>query len=189
MLFCTSLSWRVLRFFIEVGLVFKYTPDAIAQITRAELVWREVPSRQAPAPRRHQQHLLPIDRVDKLVGEFSPNINRYLMRSIDLDLRQGRECLHIREAWPFHRLNIRSGIPVITWKSSALLDSSQQARDQKTFSSCRIQRGTTIRRFGCTCSTPAQKGAVLCIYLMRASSSRFVIGSQFCPIFSGGIAN
>lgn len=89
--FCVSLSWRVLRFYIEEGSVSDYPPQVIEQIKTAELVWREVLLGKRPHPGKHQQHLLPMDRIESASGRLAPNINRYLTRAIDMDLCRGNK--------------------------------------------------------------------------------------------------
>lgn len=87
--FCTSLSWRVLRFYMEERSISDYPPETIEQINQAETVWREVLLGKRPHPGVHQQHVLPVDVAASLRGNFSPNINRYLARAIDMDLCHG----------------------------------------------------------------------------------------------------
>lgn len=91
--FCTSLSWRVLRFYIEEGTISDYPPEVIEQIKTAEVVWREVLLGKRPHPGKHQQHVLPVDRAASVRGEFAPNLNRYLTRAIDMDLCQGNKTV------------------------------------------------------------------------------------------------
>jgi hypothetical protein len=87
------LSWRVLRFYIEEGAISDYPPEVIEKIKRAEVAWREVLLGKRPHPGEHQQHILPVDRVASVRGGFAPNLNRYLMRAIDMDLCQGHKTV------------------------------------------------------------------------------------------------
>lgn len=44
-------------------------------------------------PGEFQQHMLPLDQISELSGEFAPNINRYLMRAIQLDICRGSQSI------------------------------------------------------------------------------------------------
>ncbi|WP_176216959.1 hypothetical protein [Andreprevotia lacus] len=91
--FCTSISWRVLCFFLTEGHVASYPSAAIEQMKKAEIIWREhlLGERLHPGP--HQQHLLPMDQVASVQGKIAPNINRYLMRAIDIDLCHSHQSI------------------------------------------------------------------------------------------------
>jgi len=92
--FCVSVSWRVLRFHKEETALKNYEPEAIARIAKAEEAWKTFLLGQRPHPGSFQQHLLPLDAIDVISGgsrDISPNINRYLMRAIDMDLCRGEK--------------------------------------------------------------------------------------------------
>lgn len=91
--FCTSVSWRVLRFYRDEGHLKAWEPEALARVDIAESVWRELLFRKRPHPGRHQQHLLPMDRIADTTDDLAPNINRYLMRAIDLDICRGTQSI------------------------------------------------------------------------------------------------
>lgn len=91
--FCTSVSWRVLRFYRDEGHLKSWEPEALARINEAELVWRELLFGSRPHPAEHQQHLLPLDRIAESTGELAPNINRYLMRAVHLDIVRGTQSI------------------------------------------------------------------------------------------------
>ena len=87
--FCTSLSWRVLRFYRdEIGLK-DWDQEALAHVDRAEKIWRELLLEERSHPGSYQQHLLPLDRIESATGQMAPNINRYLMRAVDMDICRG----------------------------------------------------------------------------------------------------
>lgn len=87
--FCTSVSWRVLRFYTDEKHLENWEPEAAAHVSAAEAVWREFLLGERPNPGPFQQHLLPLDQVENTTGELAPNINRYLMRAIHMDLCRG----------------------------------------------------------------------------------------------------
>lgn len=86
MLFCTSVSWRVLRFFREEAPHTDYSEDLLNRIENADHAWRRVLLGHCPHPGSYQQHILPLDAITQATGDFPPNFNRYIMRAIDMDL-------------------------------------------------------------------------------------------------------
>jgi hypothetical protein len=91
--FCTSVSWRVLRFSIDEGNLKDWEPDIIVRMSEAEVVWREYLLGQRPHPGNFRQHLLPLDQISSASRDLAPNINRYLMRAIHIDLCRGTESI------------------------------------------------------------------------------------------------
>lgn len=95
MRFSTSLSWRVLRFYRdEIGLN-DWSAESLALVDKAELVWREFLLEKREHPGICQQHMLPLDRIENATADLAPNINRYLMRAIDMDICRGGESIFI----------------------------------------------------------------------------------------------
>jgi hypothetical protein len=92
--FCTSLSWRVLRFYFERNEWDGWSADSIARMNEAETVWREVLLKSRPHPGLLQQHILPLDQIESTTGSFAPNINRYLMRAIQMDLCRSNKAIY-----------------------------------------------------------------------------------------------
>jgi hypothetical protein len=88
--FCVSVSWRVLLFQRDETAVMKdYAPDTVARCNEAESTWRTFLLGQLPNPGRFQQHLLPLNEIAEISGQpdnLSSYINRYFMRTIDMDL-------------------------------------------------------------------------------------------------------
>lgn len=90
--FCVSVSWRVLQFHKEEGSLKNYEPDAVARIAKAEATWKAFLLGQEPNPGPFQQHIFPLDAIESIstgTRDLSPNINRYLMCTIDVDLCRG----------------------------------------------------------------------------------------------------
>jgi|CXWL01.1.fsa_nt_gi hypothetical protein len=87
--FCVSVSWRVLQFHKEETSLKRYESDAVARIAEAEATWKAFLLGQRPHPGHFEQHLVPFDAIESISngGEnLSPNLNRYLMRAVDMDL-------------------------------------------------------------------------------------------------------
>ncbi len=87
--FCVSVSWRVLQFHKEETSLKGYEPDAIAHIAEVESTWKEFLLGRQPHPGPFEQHLIPFDAMGSISfpkDEVSPNLNRYLMRTVDMDL-------------------------------------------------------------------------------------------------------
>ncbi len=86
MQFCTSVSWRVLRYYKDKKHPNYSSPDIEARFNEAEITWREYLLGKRPHPGSFEQHLLPLDKISDTSINLAPNINRYLMRAIQLDL-------------------------------------------------------------------------------------------------------
>lgn len=87
--FCVSVSWRVLQFFKEETSLKCYEPEAVTRIAQAEATWKAFLLGQRPHPGPFQQHVLPFDAIESIstkTRDLSSNLNRYLMRTVDMDL-------------------------------------------------------------------------------------------------------
>lgn len=88
--FCVSVSWRVLRFYREETTFSDWTHDSIQQLDEAEKTWKDVLLGTRPNPGHFEQHILPCDAIEShTYSKIPTNINRYLMRAIDMDLVRG----------------------------------------------------------------------------------------------------
>lgn len=86
--FCVSVSWRVLRYYIEETPLETEESDSFGRIAEAESTWKAFLRGQRPHPGPFQQHLLPFSQIDSIsssLEDLSPSLNRYLMRTIDMD--------------------------------------------------------------------------------------------------------
>lgn len=90
--FCVSLSWRVLQFH-EDDVRDSYTAPLQEAMRTAEGVWREFLLGHRAHPGDFRQFLMPFDRIESMDGAMSPNINRYLMRAIQIDICHGGQTL------------------------------------------------------------------------------------------------
>lgn len=103
--FCVSVSWRVLHLYRELTGLKNYTPEAIKTIDAAEARWKAFLLGQEPHPGSFEQHLLPFDGVKSMTSTsgVAPNLNRYLMRTTDMDLCRN-EGLPIRTIFVYAKL-------------------------------------------------------------------------------------
>ena len=85
--FCTSVSWRVLRAALERNEFEAWPAEAVARLHVADAAWRDVLLGKRPHAGLQQQHMLPLDQIESTTGMgLVPNINRYLMRAVQMDL-------------------------------------------------------------------------------------------------------
>jgi len=87
--FCTSLSWRVLKLYLEEKHLGDWESHALDHAVEAEAAWRSVLLGTAPHAGAFEQHILPLDRIESTTGKLASNINRYLMRAIHIDILSG----------------------------------------------------------------------------------------------------
>ncbi len=100
--FCGSVSWRVLRHFLQDQPLDEWkncSPEEREHVLQAELAWREFLLGKRQNPGRHQQHMLPVNQVSESRGDFSPNLNRYLMRAVHMDV-----CMSGRSSFTYAKL-------------------------------------------------------------------------------------
>lgn len=91
--FCTSLSWRTLRYHMQKKSINQFSPDLNRRIDLAESTWRDYLLGNLTHPSEFRQHLLPMDQIKSATGQLSPNINRYLMRAVQIDVCHGSNTL------------------------------------------------------------------------------------------------
>jgi len=86
--FCVSISWRALSYKKEMGHLSHFSPSQIAATDRALSVWSRFLLGKISHPERFEQHFIPFDLIDRVITKHSlpPNINRYLLASIDMDV-------------------------------------------------------------------------------------------------------
>lgn len=91
--FCVSVSWRTLHYHTQHQEADKFPTHLNQAIEVAESTWRNYLLGNLPHPGEFRQHLVPMDRIESTSGKLSPNINRYLMRAVQIDMCQGGETL------------------------------------------------------------------------------------------------
>jgi hypothetical protein len=96
--FCVSVSWRVLHFYREQTGLKGYEPEAIASIEATEVAWQEFLLGRRPHPETFEQHLIPFDAIESISfpkDEVSSNLNRYLMRTVDVDTSRREKAIYV----------------------------------------------------------------------------------------------
>lgn len=91
--FCASLSWRTLHYHTQNETTNEFAPHLTSSIELAESTWRDYLLGRLPHPGEFRQHLVPVDRIESASARLSPNINRYLMRAVQIDLCHGDDTL------------------------------------------------------------------------------------------------
>jgi hypothetical protein len=89
MKFCVSVSWRVLTLFFQEGHLKDFPDDLQEKVKNALRAWHEFLSDLRPDLGPHEQHLLPWDVVSSTDPRMPLNINRYILRSVDIDVVEG----------------------------------------------------------------------------------------------------
>lgn len=85
--FAVSVSWRVLLYFQQLHDLSHFSEKQRGSAQKALDVWRRFLLGKLPNPGQFEQHLLPVDVIKSYSGpEISPFLNRYLLRSIHMDV-------------------------------------------------------------------------------------------------------
>jgi hypothetical protein len=83
--FCASVCWRVLFIFRGLG-INNFSNDQNTLANEALRTWSHFMHDRAPNPGTFELHLLPIDLIaDTTCSDLPPNLNRYLVRAIEMD--------------------------------------------------------------------------------------------------------
>jgi hypothetical protein len=84
--FCASICWRVLCYFRHLGLS-KLPPELQSAADAAMALWKDFLLEKRNDLGLHELHLLPVGPVNSINTRLSaPNLNRYFMRSVDMDI-------------------------------------------------------------------------------------------------------
>lgn len=88
--YCVSVSWRVLSMYVEDGQLDHFGDRQRLSVALALKKWSAFLLGDEPHPGAYEQHFLPLDSVESFSGGDMPaNINRYLLRAVDLALATG----------------------------------------------------------------------------------------------------
>jgi len=96
--FCVSVSWRVLNFYLEESDISHFPDELQKSAKHTYRIWKDFLLDKRPHPERHEQHFLPLDAIKSFsvtVKGMPPNINRYILRTIDIDAVWGGESAFI----------------------------------------------------------------------------------------------
>ena len=85
--FAVSVSWRVLTYHRRNMTISGLSSIQERAVERALEAWRLFVLDSAPLPARFQQHLLPLDVIERhTLQNASPFLNRYLLRGLHMDV-------------------------------------------------------------------------------------------------------
>ena len=85
--FAVSVSWRVLLYYSRQNHLYRLTKQQFSNAMEALEVWREFILNMRPHPDRFEQHIVPVSLIEShTIPDLSPQINRYLVRTIDMDV-------------------------------------------------------------------------------------------------------
>jgi hypothetical protein len=73
----------------------EFTAAQFSMLESAEICWRNFLLGNIAHPGSFRQHLIPFDQIESTSRNLPPNINRYLMRAIQIDLCQGGETIFV----------------------------------------------------------------------------------------------
>lgn len=83
--FAVSVSWRVLTYFKD-DILSLYPPQHLQAADHSLEVWKQFLLGRRPDPENHEQHMLLLGSVkNHTFDEMPSNINRYIMRTVDID--------------------------------------------------------------------------------------------------------
>jgi hypothetical protein len=89
--FCTPISWRVLRHIREETSLSNLTEAHRELAFQASEVWADFLLGRKPSLGRFVQHILPFDAIrEHSLPTMPNNMNRYLLRAIDIDVASGK---------------------------------------------------------------------------------------------------
>lgn len=84
--FCASMSWRSLSYMTWNNDSEPVVAEYKAEWDDANLALKDYLLGRIDTLGRYEQHVIPVEGVSEVMGEVSPRLNRYLMRSIHTDL-------------------------------------------------------------------------------------------------------
>jgi hypothetical protein len=92
--FCISISWRVIQIMRENDGFSNYTQAQLARVDVASMEWAHCLLAKAPHPGRFEQHFLLLDAIEESTYDALPaNLNRYLLRTVNLDVVRGANTI------------------------------------------------------------------------------------------------
>ena len=90
--FAVSVSWRVLNHLVDKTNLSTFPERLKANASDAMAHWKDFLLGDAPHPAQFEQHMLPFGPVESYRNmEPPPNINRYFLRAMDVDVVHGGE--------------------------------------------------------------------------------------------------
>jgi len=94
--FCVSISWRALVHISNKARLNHFSASQSAHVEKALDTWRKYMMDELPHPGKYEQHLIPFSIIENTGSfKFPPNINRYLLRNVELDAAAGSESAFV----------------------------------------------------------------------------------------------
>jgi len=94
--FCVSISWRVLNLYLVEHGLDNYTGKMKEKAKQTHQIWKDFLLGYRPHPARCEQHFLPLDAIEShTVDDMPTNINRYILRSVDIDAVAGEKSAFV----------------------------------------------------------------------------------------------
>lgn len=93
--FCVSISWRVLSLFQDEGHLSTFPKQFEADIQDALAAWKAFLLGSRSDLGEHEEHLIPWSQITSADKSMPVNINRYLLRSIDIDVVEDGETAFV----------------------------------------------------------------------------------------------
>ena len=85
--FCVSITWRVLKYIMEEGMTSNFSAEITTKLNNALEAWKKFLFDQDANPSIYEQHFYNFTgTIEKTTLPISPNIHRYLQRSIAIDV-------------------------------------------------------------------------------------------------------
>lgn len=84
--FAVSVSWRVLKYFIENREITHFPDSLHMKANNALSNWKDFLFDQCPHPAQFEQHMILLNHLKSFNSPNMPsNINRYILRTVDID--------------------------------------------------------------------------------------------------------
>lgn len=94
--FCASISWRSLLYIRERSSLTEYSQEEIDSVSDAQKTWAEFLRGERDHPGTFEQHLVPFGPIKTNTSiKFPPNINRHLLRNVEIDLARGASTIFV----------------------------------------------------------------------------------------------
>lgn len=125
--FCTSVSWRVLKYARGRNPDARYTDEQNRLMDEAEVRWKAFLDDEIPHPGPFEQHLLIFDVIeDTTISDLPTNINRFMTGAVTLDIVGSERSLMTyaklgrfnvfgmiqkgRDKWEGTKVHVREGV-------------------------------------------------------------------------------
>jgi hypothetical protein len=124
--FCVSMSWRVLTYAAQRDMTSHFSETQKRETTEALAMWSKFLLGKVAHPGRFEQRLVLLGAIASAPADrrFQPNVNRYFMRSVDVDLANSEfrafsfskigpfalfGMIQLDERWQGTKINANSG--------------------------------------------------------------------------------